>query len=66
MTLPTIKIFIRILYHAENSAQGVGGVFVATDCDGVDAHLDDWIIITARLGHVAKIKDVFFGNVEFF
>ena len=34
--------------------------------DGIDAHLDYWIIIAAWLRHVAEVEDVFFGDFELF
>ena len=49
--------------HAKNTAQGESRVFVRADRDGVDAHLDDWIIVTAGLGHVAKIENLVFLNL---
>lgn len=36
------------------------------DSDGVNAHLDDWVIVAARLGHVAEVKDIIFFDVELF
>ena len=35
-------------------------------CDSVDAHLYDRVIIAAWLGHIAKVEDVGFFDVEFF
>ena len=52
--------------NSEDAAEGVGSIFVVADCDGVDAHLDDWIIIAAWLGHIAKVENLFFSDVEFF
>lgn len=37
---------------------------MASDSNSIDAHLDDWIIITAGAGHVAKIEDVVFFDVK--
>ena len=39
---------------------------MGADGDGVDAHLDDWVIVAAGLGHVAEVKDIFFFDIEFF
>ena len=50
--------------EAENATEGIGGVFVVADGDGFDAHLDDRIIVAARLSHVAEVKDIFFANFE--
>ena len=51
------------LDNTQYAAEGVGGVFVVSDSDGVDAHLDDWIIVAAGLGHVAEIQDIFFFDM---
>ena len=37
-----------------------------SDRDGVDAHFYDWVIVAARLCHVAEIEDIFFGDMELF
>ena len=34
------------------------------DSDGIDAHLDNWIIVAARLGHIAKVEDIFFCDIK--
>ena len=36
------------------------------DGNGVDAHLDDRVIIATGLGHVAKIEDIFLLDIQFF
>ena len=51
-------VLCEIADDAEDTAKGIGGVFVRTDGDGVDAHLDNWIIVAAWLCHVAEIEDV--------
>ena len=51
---------------AEDAAESVGGVFVVADGDGVDAHLDDWVIVAAGLGHIAEVEDVGFFDFELF
>ena len=60
--LPTIKIFISLLYHAKDATQGEGGVFVVANGDGIDTHLDNRVIVAAGLGHVTKVEDVFFSD----
>ncbi len=37
-----------------------------SDGDGVDAHLNDGIIVAAGLGHVTEVEDVLFVNFELF
>lgn len=44
----------------ENAAKSEGGVFVASDGNGVDAHFNDWIIVATWLSHVAEVEDVGF------
>ena len=39
---------------------------MTTDGNGVDAHLDDGIIVAARLGHVAEIEDVLLVDFKLF
>ena len=34
--------------------------------DGVDTHLDDWIVVTTRLSHIAEVEDIFLFNFELF
>ena len=34
--------------------------------NGVDTHLDDRIIIAARLSHIAEVEDFWFFDLEFF
>ena len=51
---------------AENATQGVGGVFVVSDGDGINAHLDYGVIIATGLSHVAEVENIFFLDVEFF
>ena len=46
--------------------EGEGGVFVGMDSDGIDAHLNNGVVIASWLGHVAEIKDVGFFDFEFF
>lgn len=50
-----LSSFMSYLDNTQYAAEGVGSIFVISDSDGVDAHLDDWIIIATRLGHVAEI-----------
>ena len=54
------------LEDTEEAAEGVGGVFVVSDGDGVDAHFDDGVIVAAGLSHVAKVKDILFLDAELF
>ena len=49
-----------------DATEGVGGVFVGADGDGVDAHLDDGIVVAAWLGHVAEVEDFVGLDLEFF
>ena len=49
--------------EAENATEGIGGVFVVADGDGFDAHLDDRIIVAARLSHVAEVEDIFLFDI---
>lgn len=51
---------------AEDAAEGVGGVLVTSNSDGIDAHFDDGVIVTAGLGHVAEVEDVGLFDFEFF
>lgn len=39
---------------------------MGTNSDGFDAHLNDWVVIAARLGHIAKIKNFWLFDFEFF
>ena len=34
---------------AEDAAKGIGGIFVAANRNGINAHLYDWIVVAARL-----------------
>ncbi len=34
--------------------------------DGIDAHLDDWVIVAAWLSHVAKVEDILLVYFELF
>ncbi len=61
-----IAIEDGLVDDAEDAFEGVGGVFVVADGDGVDTHLDDRVIIAARLSHVAEVEDVLFVDFEFF
>lgn len=57
---------LMLFCDAKNAAECVGGIFVRTDSDSVDAHLDDWVIVAAWLGHVAEVENVGFFDGEFF
>ena len=48
----------------EDAAEGVKGVFMGTDGDSVDAHLDDRVVVAAGLGHVTEVEDILFVCVE--
>ena len=50
--------------NAEDAAEGISGVFVVSDGDGVDAHFDDGVIVAAGLGHVAEIENIFLLDAE--
>ncbi len=63
LVVPWVWLFAD---NTENTLEGVGGVFVGSDRDGIDAHLDNWVIIATRLSHVAEVQDVFLVDVEFF
>ena len=39
---------------------------MASDGDGVDAHLYDGVIVATGLSHVAKVQYIFFGDIQFF
>ena len=52
--------------ETEDATKGIGGVFVTTDCNGVDTHLYDWVIVATWLRHIAEVKDIFLFNLEFF
>ena len=39
---------------------------MGADGDSVDAHLDNRVIVAARLGHIAKVENFGFLDVEFF
>ena len=51
---------------AEDAAKGIGGIFVTAHRNGINAHLYDWIIVAARLSHIAEVKDVLLFDLEFF
>ena len=36
------------------------------DSDGINAHLDDRVIIAAGLCHISEIENVFFGDLKLF
>ena len=55
---------VVLLGDAEDAAKCICGVFVRANRNGVDAHLYDWIIVAARLSHIAEVKDVGLFNVE--
>lgn len=55
-----------LFYYPEDAFESIKRVFVGADSDGVDAHGDDWVVVAARLGHVAKIKHVGFLDVKLF
>ena len=46
---------LEVAGEAENAAEGIGGVFVRADGNGVDTHLDDGVIVPSWLGHIAKV-----------
>ena len=62
----TTEIAALFFRDGEDAAEGVGSVFVATDSDGINAHLNDWIIVATWLSHIAKVEDFFFGDIQFF
>ena len=56
---------LKYAVEAENATEGIGGVFRATDGNGVHIGLDDRVIVATRLCHVAKEENVFFFHSEF-
>ena len=49
---------------AEDAAKSVSCIFVRTNSDCINAHLDDWVIIAAWLSHIAEIENFGFLNLE--
>lgn len=49
---------VKLLKNTEDAAEGISGVFMTTDGNGVYAHLDNWVIVAARLGHITEIENI--------
>lgn len=52
------RLWIRDTDDAKDTTESVKSVFVGADGDGIDAHLDDGVVVPSRLGHVAEVEDV--------
>lgn len=59
------RLWIHNTDDAKDTTESVKSVFVGADSDGIDAHLDDGVVIPSRLGHVAEVEDVRLLDVEF-
>ena len=57
---------LEVAEDTEDATKAKGGVFVITDGDGVDTHLDNWIIVAAGLSHIAEVEDIFFCDIKLF